>query len=146
MLLCCHLMLRRLPFWVLFSSGIEYISVRLELIPHRVGGHLHVSFSTSLCHQCVFFLQSEKLHVLLYHVSPSFLLSSSTAASVGLCHYNSFHAVFVLSSHHMTVCHPNLASRILSLLHATPSVFLMTSFLLLFFSDIPPAFSFLFSV
>src|SRR6218665_2606427 len=28
---------------------------------------------------------------------------ASSAASVDLCHHNSFHGVFVLSSHHMTV-------------------------------------------
>src|SRR6218665_1940789 len=52
-----------------------------------------------------FFLQQllETFHVLLYHVSPLLLLSSSTSASVDLYCHNSFHGVFVLSSHHMTV-------------------------------------------
>jgi len=40
---------------------------------------------------------------LLYHVSPTLLMFSSTAASVDLCHHNSFHGVFILSSHHMSV-------------------------------------------
>src|SRR6218665_509230 len=43
----------------------------------------------------MFLLESERFHVLLYHVSPLLLLSSSTAASFDLCRHNSFHGVFV---------------------------------------------------
>ena len=61
------------------------------------------------------------------HTDPwflSLLLSPSTAASVDICRHNSFQGVFVLSSHHMTVG-PTIAmaSRILSVLHATPASF-----------------------
>jgi len=65
---------------------------------------------------------------------PSLLLSSSTAASVDLRCRNSFHGVFVLSSQHMAV--PSQSGLSYFVRNAyLPSVFRMTSFLLLSFSD-----------
>src|SRR6218665_566442 len=72
----------------------------------------------------------------LYHVSPLLLLSSSTAASVDLCCHNSFHIVFIFSSHHMTVSSQS-PDCILSVVRATPSAFLMTSFPVLSSTETP---------
>src|SRR6218665_3939082 len=87
--------------------NISYISTsaRLELIPpDEAYSHTNPSSPLlSFTRRPIFLLHSEKLHV-LYHVTPSLLLSSSNAASVDLCrHNNSFHGVIVLSPHHMTV-------------------------------------------
>src|SRR6218665_1719945 len=84
--------------------GMYYISFGLVLIPQR-GGVSHSNPSSPILSiaQYVLFLIGERLHVLLYDVSPSLLLLSSTAAFVDLCRHNSFHGVFVLPSHHMIV-------------------------------------------
>jgi len=88
----------------------------------------------------MFFLKSERLDVLLYHVFPPILLSPETATSSDLCG----HAIIILlrqfSSYLLITwpCRLNLASRILSIIHATPSVYyLMISFLFLSFSETP---------
>ena len=81
----------------------------------------------------MFFLQSERLYVLLYHVSPTLLLSSSTAASVDLCCHNSFHGVFVLSSHHAVPSQSGISYFVSN----TCAFLNMTSFLFLSFSETP---------
>src|SRR6218665_578815 len=61
----------------------------------------HTNPSTALISvTSIVFLQLKRLHV-LYRVSPSLFLSS---ASHNLCRHNSFHAAFILSSHHMNDC------------------------------------------
>src|SRR6218665_1925592 len=54
-----------------------YISFRLELIPPRGGVSRSDLSSPLLSVTCMFFLETERLNVLLYHVFPSLLLSSS---------------------------------------------------------------------
>lgn len=86
-----------------------YFSCRLELIPLSRGSANTDPSSPIASIASVLFLQLERLdlEVLLYVFHHFF------------CRCNSFEAVFVLSSHHMTV---NVASRIPSVIHATASV------------------------
>src|SRR6218665_1601782 len=98
--------LQRLPSSVILikSSCVNiciYISFRLELIPPRGGVSRSDLSSPLLSVTCMFFLETERLNVLLYHVFPSLLLLSSTVVSIDLYRLHSFHGVFVLSSHHI---------------------------------------------
>src|SRR6218665_3945140 len=74
-----------------------------------------------------FFLQSDRLHDCPLYCAFSVHLTGSCG---DLCRPICY-SVFILSSHHMTVYYLNWASRILSVIYVKPSVFLVTSFLIL---------------
>src|SRR6218665_1125061 len=91
---------------ICISYGLEIIPPREGLSPKDHLFHLLLSPVSSFFNlrdfkSCcimslrIFLLQSERLQVLLYHVSPSLLLLSLTADPGDLCCHNSFHMAFI---------------------------------------------------
>src|SRR6218665_3243878 len=117
------------------TKRCDFFSFRLELIPRRRGvSHSdplppHVSSPGVIC------FQVEKFQVLLNHVHISLLLPSSAAKS----RTSDFIILLMLVSPDRSTCpyHLSLASRILSVMHATPIFFRMFSFLCISFREIP---------
>src|SRR6218665_2220502 len=96
-----------------------------------MGGVSHTDHSSALLSvTSVFFLQSEILHVLVYHVFPQ-LWRPLTSAVIAL--FMEFSSSLLIT----WPSHLNLAPRILSVMRDTPCVFLMTSFPFLSFSETP---------
>src|SRR6218665_2357852 len=125
---------------MLYSStqiSFFFFSFRLELIPRRRGGVSHSDpLPPHVSSPGVIWLQVEKFQVLLNHVHISLLLPSSAAKSPRT---SDFIILPMLVSPDRSTCpyHLSLASRILSVMHATPIFFRMFSFLCISFSEIP---------